>query len=212
MNIHVFPSGPFETNSYLAVCKTTRQAAIIDTAPGSYQKIHSYIAEKKIFPSKILLTHSHWDHIADAALFKKHTSLQVCIHPLDTLNLEKPGSDRLPCWISFEGVLPDVLLKENQIIQIGQLAFRVIHTPGHTPGGVCFYCEEEGALFSGDTLFQGTIGSLSFPTAQPHLMWDSLKKLAALPPDTIVYPGHGPSTTIGEESWLSHAKERFENP
>ncbi len=86
---------------------------------------------------------------------------------------------------------------------------KVIHTPGHSPGGVCFYLPSEKILFSGDTLFRGTIGNLSLPTARPDLMWDSLKKLAALPPETKVYPGHGGPTTISAEKWIAHAKGKF---
>ena len=183
----------------------------MDPAPDCFKEICSYITENKLVPSKILLTHSHWDHIADTSLFKKHYHLPVYIHALDAPNLQKPGSDLLPCWISIEGVQPDVLIEENSEIQIGaDLKFKVICTPGHTPGGVCFYCEMEHVLFSGDTLFQGTIGNLSFPTARPHLMWESLKKLSLLPSETVVYPGHGPSTTIGKEPWLSRAKEFFD--
>ncbi|MFN4173726.1 MAG: MBL fold metallo-hydrolase, partial [Parachlamydiaceae bacterium] len=85
----------------------------------------------------------------------------------------------------------------------------VIDLPGHTPGGVGFYDPKRGLLFSGDTLFQNTIGNLSFPTARPELMWKSLKKLAKLPPETIVMPGHGPSTTIAKERWLDKAEDYF---
>lgn len=209
MIVQNFPSGPFETNAYVVTCPVTRRTAIIDPAPGSFDSIASYIAQNQLVADKILLTHSHWDHIADTAALKKQFHIPVFIHPLDAPNLEHPGADGLPCWISIEGVKPDILLNEKDIIPIGNLAIEVIHTPGHTPGGVCFYAKEQGILLSGDTLFHGTIGNLSFPTARPDLMWTSLDKLAKLPPQTIVYPGHGPATTIGAESWLSNAKQIF---
>lgn len=209
MLIQPIPSGPFETNAYVLACPETRKAAIVDPAPESAHKIITYLTENQLTPDKILLTHSHWDHIADTSILKKKYHIPVYIHSLDTPNLLEPGADGLPCWIEIEGVQPDRLVKEGDEIAVGNLKARVIETPGHTPGGVCFYFEEPGVLISGDTLFKGTIGNLSFGTSRPHLMWDSLKKLAALPPQTQVYPGHGPSTTIGAEKWLNRAEEYF---
>ena len=182
---------------------------VVDPAPGSFGPISTYLQENSLIPDKLILTHSHWDHTAETSLFKKKFNLPVYIHESDVGNLETPGSDGLPCWISIEGVKPDVLLKEGDIVSVGDLNFEVIHTPGHTPGGICLHCKEQHTLISGDTLFQGTIGNLSFPTARPHLMWKSLEKLAQLPPQTKVYPGHGPSTTIGAETWLADAENLF---
>jgi hydroxyacylglutathione hydrolase len=207
--IPTFPSGPLGTNAYLLICPKTQHAAIIDPSPGSAKAITQFCTDYNLVPEKILLTHSHWDHIADVATLKKKYKIPVLIHPLDAPNLEQPGSDKLPCWINFEGVLPDALLNEGDTFAVGSIKVFVIHTPGHSPGGVCFYCPEQKLLISGDTLFKGTIGTLSLPTAQPKLMWDSLKKLAKLPRDTMVYPGHGESTTIGNENWLSKSEELF---
>ncbi len=211
MLIQAFPTGPFETNAYLVACPSTKQAAIIDPAPDSFQVLVDYLASHQLNVQKILLTHSHWDHIADTAALKRHFKVPVYIHPLDTPNLEQPGADRLPCWISIEGVKPDGLLEDKGTVMVGNLTFEVIHTPGHTPGSICLYCPKEGILLSGDTLFRGSIGNLSFPTSQPDLMWPSLDKLARLPAETKVYPGHGPKTTIGTEHWLPHARQVFEN-
>lgn len=209
MTIAVFPSGPFETNAYVLHCPDTKTACIIDPAPDSLRAIQTYIEAHGLKPEKLLLTHSHWDHIADAAPIINIYGLKTYIHPLDAPNLEHPGSDGLPCWVSFKGVKPDVLLKEGDSIEAGHITLKVIHTPGHSPGGVCFYDSKNALLLSGDTLFKGTIGNLSFPTAQPDLMWPSLKKLAKLPPETKVFPGHGPATTIGQEGWLENAEQLF---
>jgi hydroxyacylglutathione hydrolase len=157
----------------------------------------------------ILLTHSHWDHTAEVSLLKEQLQVPIYIHKEDVKNLEEPGSDRLPLLYPIRAVKPDDYLYDGQILMVGELAIEVIHTPGHTPGGVCFYLKQQKALFSGDTLFKGTIGNLSFPTARPKLMWASLERLAKLPKDTKVYPGHGPATTIGAEEWLSNAEEYF---
>jgi hydroxyacylglutathione hydrolase len=211
MLIEIFPSGPFETNAYVIACPATLDAAIVDPASESAEAIISFCSKNYLIPRKILLTHSHWDHLADAAPLKKHFNIPVYVHPLDKPNLENPGSDGLPCWIPIEGVLDSLSLKEGEEVRVGNISLKVIYTPGHTPGGVCFYAEKERILLSGDTLFKGTIGNLSFPTAQPNLMWDSLSKLAQLPPETKVFPGHGLSTTIQTESWLSNAKQIFGN-
>jgi len=209
MIIQAFPSGPCVTNAYIVGCPDSKSAAIIDPAPESADRLIKHLETHHLTPDKIILTHSHWDHIGDVAPLLKKYPIPVFIHPLDQGNLESPGSDGLPCWISIEGVKATHFLNENDIIEIGLLKFHVIHTPGHTPGGICLYNEEEGVLISGDTLFKGSIGNLSFTTGQPDLMWPSLDKLAKLPSKTRVFSGHGSSTTIGAESWLPNAKRVF---
>ena len=203
MFIQTFPSGPLSTNTYLVACLETKEAALIDASPECTEQVLACIDAYQLTCKKILLTHSHWDHIAEVSHIQKKLDVQVYIHSLDVPNLVKPGADGLPCWIPFPSIQPDVLLGEGDSIAIGQLTFKVIHTPGHSPGSVCFYSDQNAVLFSGDTLFKGSMGNLSFPTSQPAFMWASLAKLVKLPSQTKVYPGHGPLTTIGEESWLS---------
>lgn len=157
----------------------------------------------------LLLTHSHWDHIADAAFLKEKTNAPLYVHEEDAENLKHPGSDCLPLFFSIQGAQPDGYLTDGQILTLGELSLHVIHTPGHTPGGVCFYLPLQETLLSGDTLFSGSIGSLSLPTAHAEQMWPSLKKLAALPKRTKVYPGHGGATTIEKESWIAEAEQRY---
>lgn len=208
MHIYTIPSGPFETNCYIINCGDGK-ALLIDPAPESFPRIQETLRKHQLTPIALLLTHSHWDHIADAAKVKKEFDVPVYIHPRDSENLIHPGSDGLPCWISIQGVNPDHLFQPDEKLTFHTLSCQVIETPGHTPGGVCFYFPTENVLFSGDTLFQGTIGNLSFSTARPNEMWPSLKKLSLLPPETIVYPGHGPATTIAKESWLPDAENLF---
>ncbi len=211
MFIQVFPSGPFSTNAYVVACPNKREAAILDPAPNSFTDIQTFLTNQNLKIQKILLTHSHWDHIADVTSFKEKYAIPVYIHSLDAPNLQQPGVDGLPCWLSIPAVQPDVLLEEGMQVAVGELTFQVMHTPGHSPGSVCFYEPQQQVLFSGDTLFKGTIGNLSFPTSQPSLMWPSLAKLAQLPPQTRVFPGHGPATTIESESaWLLDAKKLFD--
>jgi len=209
MFIKAFPSGPFLTNCYVVTCPETNKAAVIDPSPESSKAVSAYLQEQNFVLAKILLTHSHWDHIADVSILKKIHPAPVYIHTLDVPNLERPGSDKLPCWIDIEGVTPDVLFTDGDHVAVGNIDFSIIHTPGHTPGGICFFCEAELILFSGDTLFKGSIGNISFPTSLPEAMWTSLDKLALLPPSTKVYPGHGPSTTIRAENWLPNARTVF---
>lgn len=209
MFIQAFPSGPFETNAYIVACEETLLAAVIDPSPDSLTALIHTLQAHQFTLVAILLTHSHWDHIADVAALKKYADVPVLIHHLDAPNLEKPGADKLPCRMKIEGVHPDRLVQEGEVIDVGSLKLQVIETPGHTPGGICFYSADYDVLFTGDTLFQGTIGSIAFPTARPKLMWDSLDKLSKLPRKTRVFPGHGPATTIGEEEWLPNARTLF---
>jgi hydroxyacylglutathione hydrolase len=211
MILEIFPSGPAETNAILLACSKTKRGVVIDVPFESTDLILPVAERLGLFIEMILLTHSHWDHIAEVSLLKTKLKAAVCIHAEDAGNLEKPGSDGLPSFFPIIGVKPDAFLKDGQRLTVGELEIEVIHTPGHTPGGVCFYLPKQKILISGDTLFRGTIGNLSFPTARPSLMWESLKRLAALPPDTKVYPGHGEETTIGAESWIAHAKRKMHN-
>lgn len=208
MNVLCFPTEPCATNMYIICCKDTPDAIIIDPGVGSFEMILEAVRQHSLKPVAIWLTHSHWDHIVDAAKIKREFSLPIYVHEEDKGNLEKPGSDGVGMAVStIEGTTPDHLIKDGDLLIVGKFSFKVIHTPGHTPGGLCFYCEKEKTLFSGDTFYRGLIGSLSLPTSQVERMWQSLDKIATLPPDTIVFPGHGPSTTIKGEPWLTNAKK-----
>jgi hydroxyacylglutathione hydrolase len=209
MTVLTLTSGPLDTNCYLVTCLETKQTALIDAPPDCYDLVCAHIEKNQLILTKILLTHSHWDHIADVSRIKKKFNIPVFINPEDAYNLENPGADRLPSWLEIPPVDPDGELLDGSKVDIGNLHFIVIHTPGHTPGGVCFYNADKKWLFSGDTLFQGTMGKISFPSSSPTRMWASLKKLALLPAATKVFPGHGPTTTIGSESWIAHAEEMF---
>jgi glyoxylase-like metal-dependent hydrolase (beta-lactamase superfamily II) len=207
--LETFASGPVETNVYILGCPLTKEACIIDAPLGCTKKVLDKVAYHGLTVSRILLTHSHLDHIADVFSLKKALQVPVWVHPKDAPNLKAPGADGLPLFLPAEPVSPDGLFVDNEEFFIGKLQIRVLPTPGHTPGGVCFYLPEEGILFSGDTLFQGTMGRIDFPHSEPIKMWRSLKFLSALPPSTKVFPGHGPSTTIGSESWIKEAEKRF---
>jgi hydroxyacylglutathione hydrolase len=200
MLIKTFTAGPVDTNCYLVGCPKTHQAAVIDAPQGVASKL---LHEKELKIKMIFITHSHWDHIADAAKLKETFQAPLYVHPYDAENLKRPGADKLPLFFSIDGVEADGFLEEGEVFFIGNLKLQVIETPGHSPGGVCLWFPEEKVLFSGDTLFKGSMGRVDFPFSSPSQMRESLKKLSDLPPDTKVYPGHGPSTTIAAESWIN---------
>lgn len=201
--------GPVTTNVYLLTCPETKQACLVDAAADSLDWFEDKIAQRQAEPTLLLLTHSHWDHIAEAKKIRDRWKIPVAIHAEDLPNLEKPGSDRLPCWIPVPALQADRLVKDQEWIIIGNSRWQVIHTPGHSPGCICLYCPHENLLISGDTLFKGSIGNLSFPTSSPDRMWQSIEKLVILPAETRVFPGHGEPTTIGAETWLKDAKQLF---
>ena len=209
MFIHVFCCGPFGTNAL--VIQDDRHAVIVDPSAGSQKLISHCVSQNQLSVEKILLTHSHWDHIVDCAALKREFVVPVWVHRLDAPNLQAPGIDQVPImWPEpIEGVEPDDFLEEGQIIAVGKLEWQVLHTPGHCPGLVCFYCAQEGILIPGDLFFRGAMGHINLPTADEEAMWDSLARVAKLPKETVVYPGHGQKTTIGAEAWLENAREVF---
>lgn len=209
MFLSKYPFGPFETNAILVACLVTKKAAVIDPSFGSTNAILQKSEEMDLQIEKIFLTHSHWDHIADVHELVRETSARVHVHALDAANLENPGSDGVPLLFPITGVTADQYICHGDDLFVGQLSFRVIHTPGHSPGSVCYYSSDKHVLISGDTLFAGSIGNIRLPTSEPDRMWESLALLTSLPPDTRVVPGHGRDTVLMNESWLGRAKEIF---
>lgn len=206
MLIEIFVLGPIDNNTYVISEEKSKKSLIIDPSFKAFDKIKYFLKENSYVLDKILLTHSHWDHIADVKHIKDAFSCLVYIHKLDAKSLQNPEP------ITFfntkvDGVKADVLFEDNQIIKHGDIEIKVIHTPGHTPGGSCFYIEKENILFSGDTLFKGSFGRVDFTYSNPKDMIKSLKKLSKLPKQTKVYPGHGSSTTIGNEYWMEDAEK-----
>jgi len=209
MILEIFTSGPLQNNVIVVGCKETKKAAVFDPALDSFNRINDLLETHSLSPVMILLTHSHWDHVANCNLLQKKYNIPLYVHELDAENARHPGSDDVPLLQPVEGARVDGFLKDGEKIPIGKLCFEVIHTPGHSPGGVCFYEKDHKLLISGDTLFQGTMGSLSLPTANQKDMLQSLKKLSKLPPETKVIPGHGRTTSIKEEGWLDHLDQIF---
>ncbi len=195
--------GPYQTNCYLVICPETRVALAIDPAVRT-EGIMRAAQQRTARIEQILLTHMHPDHIAGVAGLKEATGARVLAHRLDAELITSQPVEFKPAMQTFgiqpsslPELLPDVLLEGGETLSIGQISGTVIHTPGHTPGGVCLQLGHH--LFSGDTLFAQGVGRVDLPGGNLEMLLQSLQRLFTLPAETAVYPGHGPSTTIGAE-------------
>ena len=192
--------GPFASNCYIVGSESSKQGIIID--PGAEAKlILRTVNDLGLTIHLILITHAHIDHIGALAPVKEGTGAKFAIHEAEAaagLGMFSRMISSMSGGSFSQPPKPDRLLKDEDNIDIDGLSFTVLHTPGHSPGGVSLY--GQGILFSGDTLFNHGIGRTDFPGCSYEQIMDSIQnKLITLPEDTIVYPGHGPATTIGEE-------------
>jgi Zn-dependent hydrolases, including glyoxylases len=199
--------GPIATNVHILADASSREAIAIDTATPSLAWIAGELAERDWTLKLIVSTHGHWDHIGDNAAVAAHTGAEIAVHPLDRERLERPQ----PLFAPFEipPSVPAVELAERGLIRFGELRLRVLHTPGHTEGSVCLMAEDEGLLFSGDTLFAGGWGRVDLPGGDAIAMVASLARLTGLEDPVGVFPGHGPDTTIGRErAWMELVRDQ----
>ena len=199
--IHGMMVGPIQTNCYLISDVDSKEALIVD--PGAEpERIQQVIHELGLLPCGILLTHAHWDHINGCAGLKAAYDIPVYISEKERDTLTDAGinlSEELSGQTrSYQA---DVFLRDDEEVRLSEnLHFVCLSTPGHTPGGACFYFPEEGVLFSGDTLFQYSVGRTDFPGGSMSQLVRSIReKLVPLPDETEVLPGHGPGTSIGDE-------------
>ena len=189
-----------KTNCYIVQDEETKETMVIDPG-GEIEKITAMLDILQAKLKYIYITHCHGDHIGALQALKEQKGGKILIHRLDAEGLYNKAIS-LTDYIGMDDVNleADSRVDDGDLIHIGNLEFRVIHTPGHTAGGTCLYCEKEKLLFSGDTLFHGTWGRTDLPTSSFQDIMDSIiNKLLVLPEDTIVYPGHGKSTMIKEE-------------
>lgn len=189
--------GPFATNCYIVGSESGGEGMIIDPADKA-KEILKKVEDLKLDIKLIALTHGHVDHIGALTEVKKATGAEVAIHADDAKSLRKQLLKVVFGLFYPTPPPPDRLLKDGNSIDVGGLHFAVLHTPGHTPGGICLL--GEGVVFSGDTLFNHSVGRTDLPGGSYNKLMNSIQtKLMTLPDETIVYPGHGPDTTIGAE-------------
>lgn len=186
---------PYDNGCYLII-DARKEAIVIDPSMGERQVIDA-AREQGLRLVEILNTHGHPDHIFGNAAVKETTRARLAIHRLDEYRL---GPKRPPTQLDVPPCTADDLFEDGQLPYLDAVELSALHTPGHTEGSTCFYLRREGALFSGDLLFQGNIGRTDLPGSDPAAMSESLSRIASsLPATTRVYPGHGAETTIGAE-------------
>jgi glyoxylase-like metal-dependent hydrolase (beta-lactamase superfamily II) len=199
MEIKTFVLGELETNCYLVWDEKTKEGLIIDPADEA-NFLSEQVLEQGIKPLYLLATHGHFDHLLAAYELELAFKIPLLVHqddlplvkkmlPSATWWLKRRVMEKPPKKINF--------IKEGDQIKLGKTVLEVIHTPGHSPGGICLYGPKENILFTGDTLFaQGVVGRTDLSYSSAKALKESLKKLTRLPTETVIYPGHGPSASL----------------
>jgi hydroxyacylglutathione hydrolase len=201
LEIRVFTLGPFATNCYVLWPSASSQCWIIDASFQPAPLIEA-VREAGLTPSLLILTHAHLDHIAGVEQVRAaFADLPVLIHEAERDWLADPDLNLSSTFgLPITARPPDRLLREGDVLKLGALGFHILHTPGHSPGGIGLYNPETRTLFAGDTLFFDSIGRTDFPNADQATLLNSIQhKLLVLPDETRVLPGHGQDTTIGRE-------------
>lgn len=199
MKVEKFVTGIISTNCYLVINEDTKQSVVIDPAAcPSY--LMSHIKSEGLKIEAILLTHGHFDHIMGIDGFLSEFDVPVYVHEEDADAMEDPVLNQSSTYTSGYTFGKARYLRDRQTLELAGYTFQVIHTPGHTKGGCCYYVASEGVLFSGDTLFQNSVGRTDFVNSSTSDLVHSVReKLFLLPDDTMVYPGHMGETKIGHE-------------
>lgn len=199
MRIKKIVTGIISTNCYLVVNEETKEAVIIDLA-ACPKKLLDYIKEEGLQMKAVLLTHGHFDHIMGIDDFIKEYPVPVYVHEGDAETMTDVNLNQSRVYTGGYTFSKAQYLKDGQVLTLAGMEFQVLHTPGHTPGGACYYVEKESVLFSGDTLFQNSVGRTDFVnSSMSDLVRGIREKLFVLPDDVMVYPGHMGETTIGHE-------------
>ncbi|MFW6075916.1 MAG: MBL fold metallo-hydrolase, partial [Chloroflexota bacterium] len=182
LEISQIVAGPLETNAFIVVEPETRQAMIVDAPPDSLATIEAEVERLQATPVVLVITHGHWDHIGDAAAIKEQFEIPLLVHELDRPKLENPGQD---------GIAPakvDRVIGEGDVVELGELRFQVMHTPGHARGQVSLYEEEQSIMLGGDTLFPGGYGRVDIPDASAEETVATIRRLLELPDSVTVLP------------------------
>ena len=197
LQVFTCPVGPLAANCCIVSAPGGSTGFIVDPGADAEDILHA-VRRRKLTITHILLTHSHFDHIMAVPAVREATGAKVCVHALDAAGLSDPTASLFArfysAWGRFEPFEADETFTEGSVIDVGFARLTVLHTPGHTPGSVCFDTGEQ--LFCGDTLFAASCGRVDFPGGDPAAMRASLARLAALPGDRICYAGHEGSFTL----------------
>lgn len=199
MRLYAHRVDPFDNGMYI-LADARGDAICIDPSRGERAALAT-IREHGLRVLEILNTHGHPDHVFDNARLREATRARLAIHAADAYRLDP--ATRPPSLLDAPRSVPDDLLAEGSLPYLRDAELVALHTPGHTEGSMSFHLPREGILFSGDLLFAGAVGRVDLPGADPRAMEASLARMASLPPETRIYPGHGPATTLAAElGWL----------
>ena len=203
MKIEKFVLGALQTNSYLILNEDTKEVLIVDPATCP-DYLLSHVKSNGYIPKAILLTHGHFDHVMGIEGWLNEYEIPVYLHEDEKevlANSKLNLSVMLGKYYAYNKV---ETLKDGEILELAGFSFKVIHTPGHTKGGCCYYEEKEAVLISGDTLFKSSVGRSDFPTGNMTTLVNSIKeRLFVLPDDVMVYPGHNNLTCIADEKMFN---------
>ena len=195
--------GPIGTNCYVVGCEETLEGMIVDPG-GNAERILAAVEEMGLMTRYVVNTHAHFDHVTANRELVEVTGAVLVLHPDEVPILKMGGGAQ---WFGFPADPspdPGLLVREGDTLPVGQLSFRIMHTPGHSPGHIVLYEENEGVLFDGDVLFHRSIGRSDLPGGSHAALVQSIReKILTLPDETVVYSGHGPATTVGEEKRLN---------
>ncbi|MFO0754554.1 MAG: MBL fold metallo-hydrolase [Thermodesulfovibrionales bacterium] len=189
--------GPLQVNCYIIGDEALKRALVIDPGDEPDRILH-IVKEAELRVDYVVCTHGHFDHVGAAADIRRETGAKVVLHR-DELPVYAAAKDMAAFWgYDLEPLPePEAFVQEGDVLTFGRLSLEVFHTPGHSPGGICLY--GENTLFSGDTLFAGSVGRTDFAGGDLAQLRDSFRRLMILPETTEVQPGHGPASTIGRE-------------
>ncbi|MBP6506390.1 MAG: MBL fold metallo-hydrolase [Opitutaceae bacterium] len=202
MKLYVIPAGPIETNAYLLTELARGEAVLVDAPGDVWPEVKELLAADKCRLTEVWLTHGHWDHTQGAAEVVRATGAKVFAHRDDQPLIETPEvmKDFLMPGIQLEAVKVDSWVKQGDVFEALGMNVEVRHVPGHCPGNVLFYLASGNMALVGDALFKGSVGRTDLPGGSREKLAESIRgQIYSLPDETIVYPGHGPETTVAEE-------------
>lgn len=201
MSIDIYPCGPLDTNCYLVINEESKEALLIDSPPDSYETIMEIVEQKELKILALLLTHGHFDHISDDHYFVNdgipvygaEDTRDMIKDPHKYMPFDYPGLDLVSIELNS-------VVRDGENVEIGSFKFKTLEAPGHCPGSVLYLFEDDKSCIVGDVLFQRSIGRSDFPGGNHQTLINSIKtKIFTLPDDMRIYPGHGPSTSVGSE-------------